>query len=72
VLCSEIWSIVETCVREADQLLVPFWDALLDMDPEEMAHKGLVAPHFTKINSVFMSKKPEEVLDMFHVDANLV
>ncbi|KAF8323646.1 SIT4 phosphatase-associated protein-domain-containing protein [Cantharellus anzutake] len=63
VLCCEIWSIVETCVRESEQLLVPFWDAILDTPPQQLTQKPLLASHFTKINAVFMSKKPKEMLD---------
>jgi hypothetical protein len=60
VLCSEIWSVVETCVREADQLLVPFWDNTLSMSNAELQQKPLIGPHFTKITTVFMAKKPDE------------
>jgi len=61
VLCSEIWSVVETCVRELDQLLVPFWDNILSMSNAELQQKPLTGPHFTKITTVFMAKKPDEV-----------
>lgn len=61
VLCSEIWSIVETCVNHPNQLLVPFWETVLDRSPEEMKTQMVLATHFTKINSVFLGKKPVEV-----------
>jgi serine/threonine-protein phosphatase 6 regulatory subunit 3 len=60
VLCSEIWSIVETCVNQQEQLLVPFWETVLEMPSEEMKTRTVMASHFAKINSVFMSKKPSE------------
>jgi hypothetical protein len=63
VLCSEIWSIVETCVNHADELLGPFWETVLDIPPEEMKTQMVMAAHFTKINTVFLSKKPAEVSD---------
>jgi hypothetical protein len=61
VLCSEIWSIVETCVNHANQLLVPFWETVLDRSPEEMKTQMVLASHFAKINSVFLVRKPAEV-----------
>jgi len=61
VLCSEIWSIVETCMREQEHLLVPFWETVLDRPPEEMQTQMIMASHFSKINSTFLTKKPEEV-----------
>ncbi|KDQ19756.1 hypothetical protein BOTBODRAFT_142481 [Botryobasidium botryosum FD-172 SS1] len=61
VLCSEIWSIVETCVNNAEQLLEPFWETVLNSSPEEMSGKSVMAGHFSKVNAVFMSKKPEEM-----------
>jgi hypothetical protein len=60
VLCSEIWSIVETCVSRADELLGPFWETVLDIPPEEMKTQMVMAAHFTKINTIFLSKKPAE------------
>jgi serine/threonine-protein phosphatase 6 regulatory subunit 3 len=65
VLCSEIWSIVDTCLTEQQQLLVPFWEIVLDNSPEEMKTQMIMASHFAKINSVFMSKKPVEVSKSF-------
>ncbi|KIY70423.1 SAPS-domain-containing protein [Cylindrobasidium torrendii FP15055 ss-10] len=62
VLCSDIWSIVETCVNEQTQLLAPFWHSVLDRPPEEMKTQMVMATHFGKINAVFMSKKPAEML----------
>jgi hypothetical protein len=61
VLCSEIWSIVETCLNNTDQLLVPFWETVLDRTPEDMKTRMTMASQFAKINAVFMSKKPAEV-----------
>jgi len=61
VLCSEIWSIVETCVNEQKQLLVPFWETVLDRSPDDMKTQMTMASHFAKVNSVFMTKKPAEV-----------
>lgn len=61
VLCSEIWSIVETCVNQQNQLLVPFWETVLDRSPEDMKTQMVMASHFAKINAVFLSKKPAEV-----------
>ena len=61
VLCCEIWSIVDTCVNERQQLLVPFWEVVLDKSPDEMKTQSTMASHFAKVNSVFMTKKPAEV-----------
>ena len=61
VLCSEIWSIVETCIKEQKQLLVPCWEIVLDRSPDDMKTQMTMASHFAKINSVFMLKKPAEV-----------
>ena len=65
VLCSEIWSIVETCLNNTDQLLVPFWETVLDRTPEDMKTRMTMASQFAKINAVFMSKKPAEVTAAF-------
>jgi hypothetical protein len=61
VLCSEIWSVVETCVNNPNQLLAPFWETVLDRSPEDMKTQMVMASHFTKINTVFLNKKPAEV-----------
>jgi hypothetical protein len=61
VLCSEIWSVVETCVNNPDHLLAPFWETVLDRSPEDMKTQMVMASHFTKINTVFLNKKPAEV-----------
>ena len=61
VLCSEIWSIVETCITDQQQLLVPFWETVLDKSPEEMRSQVMMAAHFAKVNVAFLSKKPAEV-----------
>ena len=65
VLCSEIWSVVETCLNNTDQLLVPFWETVLDRTPEDMKTRMTMASQFTKINAVFLSKKPAEVTAAF-------
>ena len=65
VLCSEIWSIVETCLNNTDQLLVPFWETVLDRTPEDMKTRMTMASQFAKINAVFLSKKPAEVTAAF-------
>jgi len=64
VLCSEIWSIVETSVNKRDQLLLPFWETVLDRSPDDMKTQMTMASHFAKINSVFITKKPVEVSDL--------
>jgi hypothetical protein len=61
VLCSEIWSIVETCINEQNQLMIPFWETVLDRSPEDMKTEMIMASHFAKINAVFLNKKPAEV-----------
>lgn len=61
VLCSEIWSIVETCLNKADELLTEFWESVLDRAPDDMKTRTVMASHFAKINAVFLSKKPAEV-----------
>ena len=61
VLCSEIWSIVETCVNHSQELLAPFWETVLDRSPEDMKVEMVIASHFAKINAVFLTKKPAEV-----------
>ena len=61
VLCSEIWSIVETCMNERTQLLIPFWETVLDRSAEDMKTETVMASQFAKINAVFLSKKPAEV-----------
>ncbi|KAG6888371.1 hypothetical protein C0992_008673 [Termitomyces sp. T32_za158] len=61
VLCSEIWSIVETSINEQQQLLVPFWEIILDRSAEDMKTQTTMASHFSKINAVFLSKKPAEM-----------
>lgn len=66
VLCSDIWSIVETCVREQQQLLVPFWETVLERSADDMKTQMTMATHFVKINSTFLSKKPSEVLCNAH------
>src|SRR5882762_11353624 len=65
VLCSEIWSIVETCVTHSEQLMMPFWETVLDRSPEDMKTQMVMASHFTKINAVFLSKMPAEVVVIF-------
>lgn len=40
---------------------MPFWDTVLDRPPDEMKTQIAMASHFTKINGMFLSKKPQEV-----------
>ena len=63
VLCSDIWSIVETCISRSDQLLTPFWETVLEKPPEEFRdpNKMALASYFAKVNAVFLGKKPAEV-----------
>ncbi|KAH7107640.1 SAPS-domain-containing protein [Auriculariales sp. MPI-PUGE-AT-0066] len=62
VLCSELWSIVETCLRNPDQLLAPFWESVLDRSVDDMKTRTVMASHFAKINASFLTKKPAEML----------
>lgn len=61
VLCSDIWSIVETCVGNSTILLTPFWDTVLDTNPEDLKAQNPMASQFMKINSMFLGRKPTEV-----------
>ncbi|KAJ8092425.1 sporulation-induced protein [Marasmius tenuissimus] len=63
VLCSEIWSIVETCVNEHQQILAPFWETVLEKSPEEMKTQLVMASHFSKITSIYLAKKPTEMFE---------
>ncbi|CAK5277201.1 unnamed protein product [Mycena citricolor] len=72
VLCSEIWSIVETCVNSQTELLVPFWDAILDRSPEDMKTQMVMASHFAKINAVFLGKRPAEMLAFIRAQPDIV
>lgn len=72
VLCSEIWSIVETCVNNAEELLAPFWETVLDRSPEDMKTEMVMASHFAKVNSVFLTKKPAEMLAFIQSQPNIV
>ncbi|KAI6131908.1 SIT4 phosphatase-associated protein-domain-containing protein [Pisolithus thermaeus] len=72
VLCSEIWSIVETCVNNAEELLGPFWETVLDRSPEDMKTEMVMASHFAKVNSVFLTKKPVEMLAFIQSQPNIV
>ncbi|KAH7915316.1 SIT4 phosphatase-associated protein-domain-containing protein [Hygrophoropsis aurantiaca] len=72
VLCSEIWSIVETCVNSSDQLLAPFWETILDRQPEDMKTEMVMASHFAKINAVFLNKKPAEMLAFIQSQPSVV
>ncbi|KAG1756903.1 SIT4 phosphatase-associated protein-domain-containing protein [Suillus paluster] len=72
VLCSEIWSIVETCVNSSSQLLIPFWETVLDKSPEEMKTEMVMASHFAKINAVFLTKKPAEMLAFIQSQPSVV
>ncbi|KIM86236.1 hypothetical protein PILCRDRAFT_65387 [Piloderma croceum F 1598] len=72
VLCSEIWSIVETCIGSSDQILTPFWETVLDRSPEDMKMQMTMASHFAKINAVFLNKKPIEMLAFIQSQTNIV
>lgn len=72
VLCSDIWSIVETCVNNAEELLAPFWETVLDRPPEDMKTEMIMASHFAKIDSVFLTKKPAEMLAFIQSQPNIV
>ncbi|KIJ68898.1 hypothetical protein HYDPIDRAFT_105412 [Hydnomerulius pinastri MD-312] len=72
VLCSEIWSIVETCVNSAEELLAPFWETVLDRSPEDMKTEMVMASHFAKINAVFLTKKPAEMLAFIQSQSSVV
>ncbi|KAI0005944.1 SIT4 phosphatase-associated protein-domain-containing protein [Russula compacta] len=72
VLCSEIWSIVETCLNNTDQLLVPFWETVLDRTPEDMKTRMTMASQFAKINAVFLSKKPAEMLKFIRAQRDII
>ena len=67
VLCSDIWSIVETCISRSEQLLMPFWETVLEKPPEEYRDpaKMALASFFAKVNAVFLNKKPAEVNHAF-------
>ncbi|KAJ7772937.1 SIT4 phosphatase-associated protein-domain-containing protein [Mycena maculata] len=72
VLCSEIWSVVETCVNSQTELLIPFWDTVLERSPEDMKTQMVMASHFAKINAVFLSKKPAEMLAFIRAQPDIV
>ncbi|KAI0306658.1 SIT4 phosphatase-associated protein-domain-containing protein [Multifurca ochricompacta] len=72
VLCSEIWSIVETCLNNTDQLLGPFWETVLDRTPEDMKTRMTMASQFAKINAVFLSKKPAEMLQFIRAQRDII
>ncbi|KAJ7264879.1 SIT4 phosphatase-associated protein-domain-containing protein [Mycena haematopus] len=72
VLCSEIWSVVETCVNSQTELLLPFWEAVLERSPEDMKTQMVMASHFAKINAVFLSKKPAEMLAFIRAQPDIV
>ncbi|OSD08435.1 SAPS-domain-containing protein [Trametes coccinea BRFM310] len=72
VLCTDIWSIVDTCVNHQEQLLVPFWETVLDKSPEEMKSQVMMATHFAKVNVTFLSKKPAEMLAFIQAQPNIV
>jgi serine/threonine-protein phosphatase 6 regulatory subunit 3 len=48
-------------MNEQTQLLIPFWETVLDRSAEDMKTEMVMASHFAKINAVFLSKKPAEV-----------
>ncbi|KDQ61229.1 hypothetical protein JAAARDRAFT_173829 [Jaapia argillacea MUCL 33604] len=72
VLCSEIWSIVETCINHSEQLLAPFWETVLDRPPDDMRTQTVMACHFAKINAVFLNKKPAEMLAFIQSQPSVV
>ncbi|KAH9952025.1 SAPS-domain-containing protein [Amylocystis lapponica] len=72
VLCSEIWSIVETCIAHSDQLLTPFWETVLDRSPDDMKTQMVIASHFAKINAMFLNKKPAEMLAFIQSQPSVV
>ncbi|KAH9917442.1 SIT4 phosphatase-associated protein-domain-containing protein [Fomitopsis serialis] len=72
VLCSEIWTIVETCLNNREQLLTPFWETVMDRSPEDMKTQMVMASQFAKINAVFLSKKPAEMLAFIRSQPNIV
>jgi hypothetical protein len=48
-------------MENSAQILAPFWDIVLSMQPDELIAKASVATHFSKISGTFLMKKPEEV-----------
>ncbi|KAF9478498.1 SAPS-domain-containing protein [Pholiota conissans] len=72
VLCSEIWSIIDTCLKNEKQLLVPFWETVLDRSADDMKTQMTMASHFAKINSVFLTKKPSEMLAFIQSQPHVV
>ncbi|TFY55298.1 hypothetical protein EVJ58_g8333, partial [Rhodofomes roseus] len=72
VLCSEIWTIIETCLNNHEQLLMPFWETVLDRPPEDMKTQMVMASQFAKINAVFLNKKPAEMLAFIRSQPNVV
>ncbi|KAF8843655.1 SAPS-domain-containing protein [Paxillus ammoniavirescens] len=72
VLCCDIWSIVETCVTNAEELLAPFWETVFDRSPEEMKTEMVMASRFAKINAVFLTKKPAEMLAFIQSQSSIV
>lgn len=48
-------------MNEQTQLLIPFWETVLDRSAEDMKTRTVMASHFAKINAVFLGKKPAEV-----------
>ena len=72
VLCSEIWSIVETCINAQDTLLVPFWESMLDRSPDEIKPQLLMAGRFARVNAVFMNKKPHEMIQFIRSQPRVI
>ncbi|KAG6829186.1 hypothetical protein H0H92_005386 [Tricholoma furcatifolium] len=64
VLCSEIWSIVDTCIKEQQQLLVPFWEIVLDRSAEDMRTEMLMASHFSKIKRLLIHVETPSFVDL--------
>ncbi|TRM61242.1 SIT4 phosphatase-associated protein-domain-containing protein [Schizophyllum amplum] len=72
VLCSDIWSIVEACTTNQDTLLRPFWEGVLEHTPDDMKMNMILAANFAKINSVFLNKKPAEMLAFVQAQPDVI
>ncbi|KAH8813604.1 SIT4 phosphatase-associated protein-domain-containing protein [Flagelloscypha sp. PMI_526] len=72
VLCSEIWSIVETSLNEHSVVLLPFWETVLDRTAEDMKTEMILAGHFVKITTTFMTKKPDEMFAFIQSQEGIV
>ena len=52
-------------MSHSDELLMPFWENVLGRSPDDMQTQMVMASHFAKINAVFLTKKPAEVIHLF-------